>query len=348
MFRKIFLFIFILPFILYSQRIYVEDRKFKIEGKELWLNGVNTPWQHWNDFGGNFDPLFWDNEFSKIRKYGGNLTRIWITCNGEVGIKISSNGKIEGMTEKFWDDVDTLMSLAKKHKIYVLATLISFDHTKDSHPNYSLWRKMYLSDENISSFVSNYVIPFAKRYATNDYLFAIEPCNEIEWVHEEHKIPWERLQLFCARVASAVHSVSSVLVTVGCSVKWQSDKAEGNFFSDDKLQKVFLSKGSYIDFYSPHFYDWVIRWFGNPFYDKRDVDYNLDDKPAIIGECPANAQWVIYEKAYKNGWEGVCAWTSNGVDANGNIDGHLGEQMKNFAKKYQELVRSYSLNKKKK
>lgn len=321
-----------------AQRIRVDEAKFKVDGKEIWLNGANVPWQHWNDFGGDFDPTFWNAEFGRIRQAGGNTVRIWITCNGETGVRITADGRVDGMTEAFWEDTDVLMDLARKNRIYVMATLISFDHSKDSHPGYQAWRKMYLSDANIASFVSNYAVPFAKRYASNDFLFAIEPCNEIEWVHEVDRLPWERLQLFCARVAAGVHAASPVLVTVGCSVKWQSDKAEGNLFSDAKLRAAFDDPGAYLDFYSPHWYDWVTKWFGSPFSDRDDVSYGLETKPAIIGECPANGDWVIYEDAYKNGWEGVLAWTSNSVDANGGLNGRLRGQMEGFAKKHPGLV----------
>jgi len=322
----------------YAQRVKVADAKFTVDGSQIWMNAVNTPWQNWNDLGGNFDPYFWDQEFSRIKKAGGNATRIWITCNGETGFDLDGKGGVRGMTEKFWEDADALFEIARKNRIYVLATLISFDHTKDSHPNYRQWRNMYESDAKVGLFVSNYVRPFVERYKANPWLFAIEPCNEIEWAHEEHGIPWERLQYFCGRVASAVHAGSEILVTVGNNVKWQSSTAEGEFFSDENLRKQFPAEGAYLDFYSPHFYDWVIKWFGSPFADRTDASYKLAGKPAVIGECPANADWVSYQTAYKNGWEGVFAWTSNTIDGNGGLDGRLGGEMRRFRKAHPELV----------
>lgn len=41
-----------------SAKVTAEGTKFMVNGKELWINGVNTPWQNWNDFGGSFDPAF--------------------------------------------------------------------------------------------------------------------------------------------------------------------------------------------------------------------------------------------------------------------------------------------------
>lgn len=321
-----------------AQRVKVADAKFSVDGREIWFSAANTPWQNWNDLGGNFDPTFWDQEFAAIRRAGGNATRIWITCNGETGFDLDGRGGVRGMTGEFWEDADSLFEIARKNRIYVLATLISFDHTKDSHGNYREWRAMYASDAKVALFVSNYVRPFVARYKGNPWLFAIEPCNEIEWAHEQHGVPWERLQYFCGRVAAAVHRDSEILVTVGNNAKWQSATAEGEFFSDENLRKQVPDPGAYLDFTSPHWYDWVVRWFGSPFADRTDASYKLDLKPSVIGECPANAGWLSYETAYRNGWEGVFAWTSNAVDGNGGLDGKLGGEMRKFRKAHPKLV----------
>ncbi len=47
-----------------SARVGVSDMKFTVNGKELWINDANTPWQNWNDFLGNMDEAFWDREFA--------------------------------------------------------------------------------------------------------------------------------------------------------------------------------------------------------------------------------------------------------------------------------------------
>ena len=35
-----------------SARVSVDGTKFMVDGKELWINGTNTPWEKWNDFDG--------------------------------------------------------------------------------------------------------------------------------------------------------------------------------------------------------------------------------------------------------------------------------------------------------
>ncbi len=313
-----------------AQRITVENSEFKVNGKAIWINGVNTPWDKWNDFGGSYNAGFWDAEFKHIKKAGGNATRIWITCSGEVGINIDMDGYISGATTKHWKDLDSMFALALKHKIYILATLISFDHTKNRYSTYQRWRKMYSSQPKVNSFIANYVIPFVNRYKSNPYLFAIEPCNEIEWVNQNDdnaRLSWPILQYFCAIVTAAVHKKSDILTTVGTSMKWQTDTwpgNEGNQFSDTNLRAQYNDPGAYLDFYSPHFYPWVVKWYGNPFKSDKVSRYGLTDKPVVIGEMPAKGLSGIsivdcYKNARANGFQGVMAWTSNGVDSNGNL-----------------------------
>ena len=98
---------------------------------------------------------------------------------------------------------------------------------------------MVLSNEGVNSFVDNYVLPFIEKYKNNPYLWAIDGCNEIEWVNQNKEcglIPWERLQYLAARIASAVHQNSKILFNMGGgAVKWNSPNFEGNFWSDSNL-----------------------------------------------------------------------------------------------------------------
>jgi len=308
-----------------------------VEGKEIFMNGANTPWHNWNDFGGNYNSAWWDAEFARIKKAGGNSTRIWITCSGAVGITISADGTVTGATAAFWSNLDNLFALAKKNKIYIKATLISFDHFKNSNATYQRWRNMILSDEKVGSFVDNYAVPFVKRYNDNPYLWAVDICNEIEWVNQDAadgQIAWNRLQYFVARVASSIHDNSQVLVTLGsAAIKWNSPKGEGNYWSDANLKAQFNKDNARLDFYSPHFYGWVIKWFGNFAVDKTPADYGINDRPCVIGENPALGVFndgatpklvvspaQMFLATYNHGWKGLMPWTSNGVDANGNLN----------------------------
>lgn len=319
-----------------AQRIAVQGNRFIVEGKEIFMNGANTPWNSWNDFGGNYKSSWWDAEFARIKNAGGNSTRIWITCNGTVGVTISADGTLTGVTNAFWANLDDMFLLAKKNKIYIKATLISFDHFKNSNTTFQSWRNMVLSDAKVSSFVDNYAVPFVKRYNDNPYLWAVDICNEIEWVNQDEadgKIAWNRLQYFVARVASAIHDNSQVLVTLGsAAVKWNSPKGEGNYWSDASLKAQYNKENARLDFYSPHFYGWTVKWFGNFAVDKTPADYGINDRPCVVGENPAKGVFndgatptlvlspeKMFLATFNHGWRGLMPWTSNGVDGNGNL-----------------------------
>lgn len=346
--------IIISPFWSAAQKITVSGNKFLVDGKEIFMNGANTPWNHWNDFGGSYSSTWWDNEFQRIKKAGGNSTRIWITCNGTVGVNISTDGTVTGMTSAFWSNVDDMFRLAKKNKIYIKATLISFDHFKSPNSKFQSWRNMVLNNDKVTSFVDNYAVPFVNRYKDNPYLWAIDICNEIEWVNQEAdkgQIPWNRLQYFVARVASAIHENSQVLVTLGsAAVKWNSTKYEGNFWSDSNLKAQYNMDNVRLDFYSPHFYGWTVKWFGNFALDKTPADYGLNDRPCVIGENPAKGVYndgasptlvvpasEMFIATWNKGWKGLMPWTSNGVDSNGNLN-DFASGLLNFQKAHPELV----------
>lgn len=348
------LLILLLPSFSNAQRITVSGNRFLLNGKEIFMNGANTPWNSWNDFGGNYKSSWWDTEFQRIKNAGGNSTRIWISCNGDVGLNISSDGTVTGATSAFWSNLDDMFQLAQKNKIYIKATLISFDHFKNSHTTYQHWRNMVQNKDKVGTFVDNYVVPFVTRYNSNPYLWAIDICNEIEWVNQNAEcgqIPWPALQYFAARVASAVHENSQVLVTMGNgAVKWNSPKTEGNFWSDASLKAQYNNDKARLDFYSPHFYGWTVKWFGNFAVDKTPADYGIDDRPCVIGENPAKGVFndgatptlvvpasQMFLQAWNHGWKGLMPWTSNGVDSNGNLN-DFSSGLQAFKTAHPELV----------
>ncbi len=341
-----------------AQRISVEGNKFLQGEKEIFINGVNTPWDKWNDFGGEYNTDFWNKEFQKIREAGGNASRIWITCNGDVGIEIDESGMVSGATQAHWEDLDDMFALAERNGIHIMATLISFDHTKNRYIKYERWRKLMADDDRTDSYIKHYVIPFINRYKENPYLWCIDICNEIEWMHTNEEcgyIPWERLQYFAARVAGAVHENSSVLVTLGsAAVKWNSNcsNCKGNFWSDENLQAQYASPKAFLDFYSPHYYGWTVRYFGDYTADMSPDYYGMNDRPCMIGENPARGIYTqdttgrnvlivpiseAYIKTYQNGWKGLMVWTSNGVDRNGTLT-DCAPGLAAFYKQYPELV----------
>jgi hypothetical protein len=332
-----------------SYRISIKDNRFVVNGNlPLWINGTNTPWDRWDDFGGGYDENFWNEHFAALVENGVNASRVWISCRNNFDvIKIGEDGMITGVGDKFWTDLDSFFEIAERHGIYIMATLLSFDHFKEytgdwgwmgrPHPH-EAWRLMLQSEETINSFIEHYTIPFVERYRDNPFLWSIDLMNEPDWVHENRdcgRMKWEDISHFFARNAAVINELApEILVTVGMAFpKYNADGRgyDGNKVSDEFLQGLYNNPNAYLDFWSPHFYDWVNEWFGHPFTSKpygsrRDGGWGLcDSKPAIIAETSAHGSEGFtliedYVNAFNNGWQGVMGWTSNGVDNHGSFE----------------------------
>jgi hypothetical protein len=347
-----------------NKKITVQGGQFFVDGKRIWINGANTPWNKWNDFGGNYDDAWWNEHFALLHENGLNATRVWVNCNNDQNaVIIDENGRVSGVSQKHWDDLDLFFAAAERHKIYIMATLTSFDHFKDTgkRPTADRWRKMVKSDATVDSFVLHYVIPFTNRYKENPYLWSIDLMNEPDWVYENvecGQLKWEDISRYFARAAAAIHEHSDVPVTVGMSFpKYHSDgfegfedntRFEGDKMSDAFLQKIYPNKNAYLDFYSPHYYDWVGKHYGAPFGVKpcgspENGGWGLHPvKPAVLGECAANGSaghtlTEDYQNAFDNGWQGVMPWTSNRVDGCGGFE-ELKLAINHMSEKYPDLV----------
>jgi hypothetical protein len=333
----------------FGDRITISGSEFRAGADRIWINGADTPWHNWNDFGGRFDADWWDKHFQQLHENGINATRVWISCSGDGGIKISATGHVSGCTHAFWRDLDSLFRIARDRQVYVMATLLSFDHFSNAHTNGQRWRNMITDTHNIDSLVENYVVPFVNRYKGNPWLWSIDLCNEPDWVHENKecgRLPWKPLQTCFARAAAAVHANSEILVTLGIAMspKYVSDTRGTNVLSDRVLQALAGDDPrAHVDFYSPHYYGWQGRNnHDNPFH-MSPAAYGLPGtRPALFGEFPSkgipiDATAQDYEDAYQNGWQGAMGWTSNGVDNNGSLV-TLGPATRDFRDRHNDLV----------
>ena len=314
--------------------------------KPIWINGANTPWHLWNEFGSSFDANWWTNHFQTMRGKGMNATRVWISCDGQVGINIDANGMVSGASDLYWSHLDSFFQIAKANKIYVNVTLMSFDHFKAGRGNFQSWRNLINSDANIDSYIKNFLTPLLTRYRDNPYLWSFDLLNEPEWASNSESggsLAWDNLEHYFARAALTIHANSAALVTVGMGViKYNSDQMNGNKVSDAALQEKVNDSAAKLDFYSVHWYSWMENWWPNPMYTPPNK-FGLDGtKPAIIGEVSAHGTTghtllSDFEAAHTNGWQGIMPWTSNGVDSNGGIN-EVSPAIANFFAKYPLLV----------
>ena len=302
-----------------SKRITVEGTKFMLDGKEWWINGVNTPWIDWNEFGGTINEEKWDATFAQLAKDNINCTRIWINCSGESIMRLKTTVEPQAVNVVHWTNVDKLFAMAAKHGVYIMATLLSFDHFKEPNGGYDQWRLLAQNKEYCDLYAEMYVKEFCKRYGENEYLFAIDIMNEPDWVHENAEcgqLGFEYLSYLFGTVAATIHENCDALVTVGMGMpKYNSDKYQGNFVSDAYLKEVTGKDTAYLDFYSPHYYGWMMGSFGLPFTQSPEA-YGIEaTKPCVVGETPNDDENSVgisvadkYVKAYENGWNGVMVW----------------------------------------
>ena len=230
------LFVFSVRFICNSQTVSIVNKKFVVNGNvscPIYFNGANTPWDNWNDFGGTYDAAFWAEHFALLKSNGINASRVWISCNGDVQPNISTDGTVTGVSTQFYANLDDFFKSAEANGIYIMATMMSFDHTKNTYRKYQSWRNMLNDPTKVKTYIDNYLVPFVNRYKTNPYLMSIDISNEIEWVAEDNtnmQCSYAVLQRFVGMCASAIHNNprvdgSTVLVTLGsAATKWNATK----------------------------------------------------------------------------------------------------------------------------
>lgn len=301
-----------------SARVTVSGDKFYVGGNEIFFSGMNAPWQNWNDFNGGMDEEFWETEFRRFKEDHINCVRIWVNCDGESIVDLNRDGSIASISEKHWEDLETLFDLAKKYKVYVMPTLLSFDHFKNGSGPY--WRALIESKENCDEYAEKYVKEFCSRFGDNEYVFSVDLMNEPDWVYENEEcgqIPWENISYLFAKCAATVHENSEILVTVGMGiVKYNSEDYEGDKVSDEYLQSLYDDPGAYLDFYSTHYYNWQRPWFQMPV-GMTPEEFKLHtDKPCMIGETHNDDDGEIgmsltdkYKDLYDHGWSGILVWS---------------------------------------
>lgn len=190
-------------------RIYVDGRNLKTAGEVFYINGVNTPWHYWNEFGAPvYDYVWWDSEFQRMQQCGVNAVRVWLSCDGALNsLQLDADGTCNGPTSDFWDDVDSLMTLCETYQIYIIPTLFSFDHFSWNKENSERWHLMIGNEEKLDTLIENYIVALVNRYKNNKYVLAVDLCNEIDGLAENADVSTPRNTL-CTPVGNGSKTVS--------------------------------------------------------------------------------------------------------------------------------------------
>lgn len=320
------------------ESVQVVGTEFRTEsGRPVWLNGINTAWMHWNDFGGGrFDAPRWEREFQRYQAAGINCARVWIDCDGEVAVRFDPAGHVVGPDDTVMAEMQRLLDIAAAHRVRVLAVLTSFDHLKPSHAKHGLWRRVFNEDARLSEYVRNVVEPLARRFAGEPALLAWEICNEPEWIWlRRYGVSRERVVKFHAEVAAGLHRGGPKPVTTGsASWRWHRDRTargapKSNPWSDGSLQACCRDAGARLDFFQVHYYDWMALLGVNPFSRGAGPARFLAtvDRPVIIGETRGRYSWwtgrsvaETYRRGAANHYAGVFGWSARGGDGHGNFE----------------------------
>ncbi|WP_221032449.1 immunoglobulin domain-containing protein [Actomonas aquatica] len=352
-----------------AQEITISGTQFLVEGRPIWLNGINAAWIDWNDFGGGRFREFltvpgdratrgWDEEIASYAAAGINCARIWIDCDGTHVLRYDSAGNVTGTVDGFIEDVGRLLDIGQRHGVYIMPVLTSFDHAREKNweNTWQNWRDLLANDAKIDTYINNVVIPLVEAYPDHPYLFAWEICNEPEWMYtgsaEQRGTTRERVVAFHARVAAAINQHTSKPVTTGTAGwQWMSDLNgfNGRLYSDASLQAAYDSPDARLDFYQVHYYGWMQSQGASPFDEDHTPSYFLDaelDRPVIIGECPGLAAPTggallsvtdAYQAGWANGYAGVMAWSSSGHDGAGTLP-EIAVATERMRRKFTDLV----------
>ncbi len=349
-------------------KVSISGTKFTVNGKDFYINGVNAPWQYQTDCNINFmrknySHDYWDAELKKYKDANANVVRVWLHGSGDYSPSLNESGYVTAYADddQFWKDMDDLVSIAEKYKIYLMPTFWSFDMAKEGQSSkYTQYRQILLDDNKAGSYLNNFLIPFVKRYADTPWIMGYDLCNEPEHIWRDNNCgnlnEWWVTRFF-ARCAAVVHQNCDKPVTIGSMwAIYNSDvlgngdgdtRAGFNRYKDSQL-KTYADNNNYayLDFYSPHWYQWqgnngpfnrtVTQWIGE------------DNKPVITGETfGGDIEGVVsmadfYKNSYTNGFDGVVGWKNACQnDGYGKWDG-VKKGLAAFYEQHPELVFPYT------
>jgi Cellulase (glycosyl hydrolase family 5) len=337
-------------------------------GKAYYVNGINVPWNQFGtdagshyEWGHLYNPAWFETFFAQCQQYGVNCVRWWVHCDGRSSPEFNDSGFVTGLDSTFLTDMADILNRAGNHNVMVMPCLWSFDMTKDNTSGAGKYggkhSDLIRSIPRTQSYIDNALVPMVKKFASTPNLFAWEIINEPEWSVSDIQaggagdmVLKVEMQRFCGMIASAIHSNSNKMATVGsASLKWCSPRvgpAVLNMWSDSALSAACGNDSkAALDFYQIHYYDWMFNadWGYDPMQlspAKTPAWWKLD-KPALVGECPAaSGQYTVDQmiaNCFANGYCGIMPWSYGANDGVGTWD-NVKAQLKAFRDAHPDIV----------
>jgi Glycosyl hydrolases family 2, TIM barrel domain len=312
-----------------------------INGKKLFLSGMNIAWLTSNSFGNDVGDTkinisAFTNHVKNIRKSGGNAVRWWLHTDASNCPKINANGEVTGLGSKTISNIREALDTAYAYGVVVDLCLFSFDMLvpgdgagKASYSSYNLANnhKFLTVPANIDTYLNNALKPLLDSVGNHPAIMCWEVFNEPEgmlasanWSHVTQKITMTDILRITNKIAGFVHRNTKKMVSTGfASFQYASE------YSTAKLVAAGGDADGYLDFYMGHYYpewqDATLSPFHNP-----ASHWNMD-KPVLIGEFPAKG-WSssttgpssgqplkttktiedAFAYAYANGYAGAMSW----------------------------------------
>jgi len=285
------------------------------------MPGINYPWNHYGrDFGSNAwghtgvslprESARVDSDFQEMSKHGVHLTRWFVFGDARSGIITDKDGTPLGLDEYVLSDLDAAVSIARKHKVYVIFVLFDFllvekASVKDG-VNMGGRRDWIVDKRKRKALIENVIMPLMKRYGSEPIVAAWEVMNEPEWAmrlglkNKPHQVKIAEMQNFVAEIVQAIHANSDRPATVGSA--------------SPRYIKYWRNVG--LDLYQYHYYPRLEgRLYPSAAFSHAALKL---DKPLLLGEFPTDAPLTqpadYFDNALNNGCSGALGWSMRATD----------------------------------
>jgi hypothetical protein len=314
-------------------QIYSKPATIKVNGQDVFLNGMNLAWINFaNDLGAGYDQANFTKAVTSIHAAGGNVIRWWIHVNGTNNPSYT-NDSVTGINIADLKTLKNALDIAYENGVMIDLCLWSFDMLQGGLNTAVTARNLkLLNDSNYTrKYINNALIPMVKYLNNHPGILCWEVFNEPEGMISNigytsgtgfKRVAWSSVQRVVNMVAGAIHRVSPTsLVSNGSQLIAYSSDVDNfsNYYRADRLLSIGGDPLGYLDFYMVHYY--TSNGSKYSLFSKPASHWNLD-KPIVIGEFPAlgfpsetpkMSAVDAYKYAAANGYAGAMSWTySNG------------------------------------
>jgi hypothetical protein len=283
--------------------------------------GANLPWlEYGQDFGANaWQPrggLARPERRERLRRVlldlaasGASLVRWWLLGDGRAGLREDAEGRVRGLDDRFFPDVDAAIEGLREAGLRVQFVLTDFlwlaiPRTVDGARLGG--RRDLVRDPSLRAILLEHAFaPIAERYGHEPSIAGWDLMNEPEWatlgvgtLDPRRSVSRREMRAFLADAASVFHEHATQPLSVGlASARWLS-----------------LADGLGLDEGQVHWYESLdsVSTLARPV-----ATLGLD-RPLLLGEFPTRGSSLppraILEIAREAGYSGALAWSALASD----------------------------------